>query len=182
MVAHLASPQMEGRGPGTAGIDRARDWIAAEFKAAGLEPAFGDSYLQELTIPNGVRVADQALAILPPRGAEGCQAPFQTDEEVPDNGEKAPATARRSESRKGRSERGGLFCGARPATKAGIAGAGEAIARRRSRTSWRSSSPSPTMSRFGTADTAIASRSAWPRPWAWIITPRQKKASRRKKS
>ena len=89
MVAHLASPQMEGRGPGTAGIDRARDWIAAEFKAAGLEPAFGDSYLQELTIPNGVRVADQALAILPPRGAEGCQAPFQTDEEVPDICEKA---------------------------------------------------------------------------------------------
>jgi len=67
MVAHLASPEMEGRGPGTAGIDRARDWLVGQFKWAGLEPAFGDSYLQALTIPNGVRVSDQVLAILPPR-------------------------------------------------------------------------------------------------------------------
>jgi Zn-dependent M28 family amino/carboxypeptidase len=37
-VRTLASPRWEGRGIGTAGIDSAADWIAARFRAAGLEP------------------------------------------------------------------------------------------------------------------------------------------------
>jgi len=36
-VTWLADPAREGRGPGTAGIDAATDWIAREFAAVGLE-------------------------------------------------------------------------------------------------------------------------------------------------
>lgn len=38
-VFHLAAPQMEGRGVSTAGIHKAAEHIAAEFKKAGLKPA-----------------------------------------------------------------------------------------------------------------------------------------------
>ncbi len=37
-VAWLAAPEREGRGVGTKGLDDAAEWIAAEFKRAGLEP------------------------------------------------------------------------------------------------------------------------------------------------
>jgi len=36
-VTWLAAPEREGRGPGTAGISAAADWIAEQFAAAGLE-------------------------------------------------------------------------------------------------------------------------------------------------
>jgi len=50
-VEVLASPTMEGRGVGTAGLDRARDVLADEFEKLGLEPAFaGGSYTQAVTI------------------------------------------------------------------------------------------------------------------------------------
>ena len=49
----LAGPECEGRGVGTAGLDRAADHLAATFKAAGLEPAMGDnSYFQSFSISN----------------------------------------------------------------------------------------------------------------------------------
>src|SRR5262245_45996746 len=38
-VAYLASDRLEGRGPGTRGEELATDYIAAEFKKAGLKPA-----------------------------------------------------------------------------------------------------------------------------------------------
>jgi len=37
-VAWLSAPEREGRGVGTKGLDEAADWIAAEFRKAGLEP------------------------------------------------------------------------------------------------------------------------------------------------
>ncbi|HYT92059.1 MAG TPA: M28 family peptidase [Gemmataceae bacterium] len=37
-ITFLASDECEGRGPGTKGIDKAADYIAAEFKKAGLKP------------------------------------------------------------------------------------------------------------------------------------------------
>ncbi len=40
LVDTLAAPEMEGRGPGTEGIERARDFIIEQFVDAGLEPAF----------------------------------------------------------------------------------------------------------------------------------------------
>jgi hypothetical protein len=50
-VAFLASDACEGRGPGTAGIDKAADYAAAAFKAAGLKGGMRDgSYFQPFVI------------------------------------------------------------------------------------------------------------------------------------
>lgn len=53
-VAWLAAPEREGRGPGTAGIDAAADWVAAEFAAvSGLQTRIaGDGPFQpfEMTL------------------------------------------------------------------------------------------------------------------------------------
>src|SRR5262245_14646768 len=50
-LTYLASDACEGRGPGTAGIDKAADYIAVAFKAAGLQPALPDgSYFQPFTV------------------------------------------------------------------------------------------------------------------------------------
>src|SRR5438445_11324820 len=38
-LTFLASDACEGRGPGTAGIDKTADYVAAAFTAAGLKPA-----------------------------------------------------------------------------------------------------------------------------------------------
>jgi len=46
----LASDSMQGRKAGTPGIRKAADFIAGEFKKAGLQPLKGDSYLQEFTM------------------------------------------------------------------------------------------------------------------------------------
>src|SRR5207237_944442 len=49
----LAGPECEGRGVGTAGLNKAADHVAAAFKAAGLKPAMADgSYFQPFTISN----------------------------------------------------------------------------------------------------------------------------------
>src|SRR3954468_23956743 len=50
-VTFLASDACEGRGPGTAGIDKAADYVAAAFKAAGLKGGMPDgSYFQPFVI------------------------------------------------------------------------------------------------------------------------------------
>ncbi|MBI3410672.1 MAG: M28 family peptidase [Planctomycetes bacterium] len=41
-ITFLASDECEGRGPGTLGIDKAADYIAAEFRKSGLKPAGAD--------------------------------------------------------------------------------------------------------------------------------------------
>ncbi len=47
----LASDEMEGRGLGTAGEERATTWIASRFKAVGLEPGGpGGSWFQEVPL------------------------------------------------------------------------------------------------------------------------------------
>jgi membrane-associated protease RseP (regulator of RpoE activity) len=52
-VAFLASPDREGRGVGTAGLDAAAHYIAAEFKKLGLEPVGADGYFQPFTLEPG---------------------------------------------------------------------------------------------------------------------------------
>jgi hypothetical protein len=42
----IASDELEGRDSPSAGLDRAADYIAAQFRRAGLEPGAGDSYFQ----------------------------------------------------------------------------------------------------------------------------------------
>jgi len=55
-VRYLASDSLEGRLPGTPGIEKAASYIAGEFEAMGLEPAFGGSYFQEFEINLGFTV------------------------------------------------------------------------------------------------------------------------------
>jgi aminopeptidase N len=51
-VAWLSAPEREGRGVGTKGLDAAADYIAAAFKAAGLQPGGdGGTYFQSLPSP-----------------------------------------------------------------------------------------------------------------------------------
>lgn len=72
LLGVLASDSMEGRMTGTRGSALAADFIATELEQAGLEPAFGDSYFQPVSL---VRVQDgegrSRLALdlgeLPPR-------------------------------------------------------------------------------------------------------------------
>ncbi len=61
MVEHLASPELEGRNPGTAGAALARDWLVEQFRHAGLEPAFGDRYTQPFEVTAGVEVKKEKL-------------------------------------------------------------------------------------------------------------------------
>jgi len=63
LVDKLAGPEMEGRAAGTKGIELARDYLVEQFRAAGLKPAFGDSYLQEFQVPSGVQIDKQDLAV-----------------------------------------------------------------------------------------------------------------------
>lgn len=46
----LSADDMKGRRPNTPGIDKAADFIAAEFKKAGLQPVKGDSYFQDFNM------------------------------------------------------------------------------------------------------------------------------------
>jgi hypothetical protein len=59
LVRDLASPEMEGRGVGTRGLERAADYIRERFSALGLRPA-GDEgdYFQRLEVTVGVKVVD----------------------------------------------------------------------------------------------------------------------------
>jgi hypothetical protein len=54
-ITFLASDECEGRGPGTRGIDKAANYIADEFRKAGLKPGGVDgSYFQPFTIKANV--------------------------------------------------------------------------------------------------------------------------------
>jgi Peptidase family M28/PDZ domain len=58
-VKFLASPEQEGRGAGTAGLDRAEKYIARQFEAAGLQPAGENgSYLQPFTVTTGATMGE----------------------------------------------------------------------------------------------------------------------------
>lgn len=61
-IRTLTSAEMDGRGPGTPGIDRARDWLVERFTQTGLAPAFGDTYVQPFEAQLGVEATRAALA------------------------------------------------------------------------------------------------------------------------
>jgi hypothetical protein len=66
-VDALTDPQMQGRAPGSAGLERAAAYIAGQFEAAGLE-APGGSYLSswQQTLPDGQTVTlSNVIGVLP---------------------------------------------------------------------------------------------------------------------
>ena len=68
-VTFLASDKLEGRGPGTKGIDRAADYIAGQFKLAGLEPGGpGGGWFQPFTIHGSGKLEGAGLSLRGPLG------------------------------------------------------------------------------------------------------------------
>jgi len=55
-VKILAAPDMEGRGAGTKGIERAERYIEQQFKALDLEPAGNHSFEQPFTVTTGAKL------------------------------------------------------------------------------------------------------------------------------
>jgi Peptidase family M28/PDZ domain/PA domain len=55
---YLADPALEGRGPGTAGIDSAATWLARQMKSMGLKPGGDEGYAQPFEVTIGVAVGD----------------------------------------------------------------------------------------------------------------------------
>jgi hypothetical protein len=64
-VRYLASDELTGRGVDTPGIDKARDYIAHEFKKYGLLPLDeSGAYLQGLNVVTGVKVTEPTILTL----------------------------------------------------------------------------------------------------------------------
>jgi hypothetical protein len=87
-VEYLASDELEGRGIGTKGLDKAADYIADTFKKLGLQPAPGASdYFQPFTITaasapdpkTALTVGGQAYALEKDFGVIGMSAEGQFD-------------------------------------------------------------------------------------------------------
>jgi hypothetical protein len=63
-VKTLASPNMEGRGAGTAGLTLASKYIEHRYKALHLQPAGSEGYLQPFTLTTGAELkSDNALVV-----------------------------------------------------------------------------------------------------------------------
>jgi hypothetical protein len=72
----LAGPECEGRGVGTAGLDKAADHITSSFKASGLKPAGKDgSYFQPFTLFN-FPVIDGASSLTISGGPDDAKFPM----------------------------------------------------------------------------------------------------------
>ena len=70
-IDFLASPQCEGRGVNTAGINLAAQYIAHEFQKAGVKPAAEDgSYFQPFTIPGSHLVRPATITLRGPLGQQ----------------------------------------------------------------------------------------------------------------
>ncbi len=57
-VKSLSSPQMEGRGAGTKGIERAADLIEQRYRALGIQPAGAKSYFQPFSVITGAKLKE----------------------------------------------------------------------------------------------------------------------------
>src|SRR5262245_60520130 len=68
----LASDECDGRGGTTKGINRAADYLAVEFKKAGLKPAGADgSYFQPFTMTGSAKLGSPNSVVLhAPNGEE----------------------------------------------------------------------------------------------------------------
>lgn len=55
-VKYLASPELKGRASGSSELNKAADYIARQFKAAGLKPVDGKSYFQTFSVTSSARL------------------------------------------------------------------------------------------------------------------------------
>ena len=67
-IFFLASPECEGRGVDTKGINKAADHIANEFKKAGLQPGGINGYFQPFSFNDGFVVREASLVLSGPLG------------------------------------------------------------------------------------------------------------------
>ena len=67
-VERLASNEFEGRAPGTAGEQKTIAYIEQQFRAAGLQPGIGDSFLQSVPV---MEMSPSADALMQVRGTQG---------------------------------------------------------------------------------------------------------------
>ena len=74
-VGWLAAPEREGRGPGTAGIEQAADWVAGRFGEIGLDTTVvGDSAYQRFPVTLEARLGPpdtNVVELVGPPGADG---------------------------------------------------------------------------------------------------------------
>ena len=58
-IRYLAADDLQGRGNGSAGLERAADYIATQFKEAGLQPAGGNgTWFQPFELTAGLRIGE----------------------------------------------------------------------------------------------------------------------------
>lgn len=68
-VERLASDEFEGRAPATPGEKKTLDYIEREFRSAGLEPGYGDSFLQPVPLVEITTHPDPAMEVRAPEGS-----------------------------------------------------------------------------------------------------------------
>ena len=70
-IERLSSDEFEGRAPGTEGEKKTLAYIEQQFRAAGLQPGIGDSFLQPVPV---VEITTHPDDTMPIRGAKGSTA------------------------------------------------------------------------------------------------------------
>lgn len=81
-INFLASPELKGRGTGTPELDRAAQYIAGEFRKAGLEPLAEKSYFQKFRVTVGAELGRRNRAALAGSSAEtGGSQPLRLGED-----------------------------------------------------------------------------------------------------
>src|SRR6187549_669461 len=58
-VSFLSSDDLKGRGNGTPELERAAEYIAAQFRSLGLKPGNGGSFFQKFDITTGVEFSSK---------------------------------------------------------------------------------------------------------------------------
>src|SRR5262245_48654281 len=70
-IKYLASDELKGRGNGQDGLERAADYIAAQFKAAGLRPGgVANDWFQPFELQAGLAVGDGNELRIETRGGQ----------------------------------------------------------------------------------------------------------------
>src|SRR5687768_3661680 len=68
-IMYLASDDLKGRGNGQEGLEKAAEYIAQQFKAAGLRPAgAGNDWFQPFELQAGLAVGDGNVLAIQARG------------------------------------------------------------------------------------------------------------------